>query len=66
MSATSEGGKKTAKKLLAEDPDYYRKRGREAQKAWKKNGKKPRGFAFDRDLARKSGAIGGRISRRTK
>jgi len=61
MAGTVEGGKKAAKKNLANDPDFYRKIG-------SKGGRNGRtgGFYANRDLARRAGAKGGRISRRTK
>lgn len=37
-----------------------------SQESWDENGRKPRGFAANRDRARAAGAKGGRISRRVK
>lgn len=37
-----------------------------AQKSWALNGRKPRGFAANRERARQAGAKGGRLSRRSK
>ena len=57
---------KVKAKLLAKDPDYYKKIALKSQEAWDKNGRKPRGFEYDRDLAVRAGAIGGTKSRRKK
>lgn len=66
MAGSVVGGLKAAQKNLAKDPDFYRKIALKAQESWKLNGRKPRGFAVNRDLARLAGAKGGRISRRNK
>ena len=59
MSATRAGGLKARDKNLAKDPDFYKKIGA-------LGGKKGHtgGFYADRELARRAGAIGGRISKR--
>ena len=59
MSGTKVGGKKAARKNIANDPDFYRKIG-------KKGGQNGHtgGFASNPALARVAGAKGGRISRR--
>lgn len=64
MSGTAKGGKKGAAKILARDPDFYKKIGA-------KGGKKGTtgGFAAGeagRERARVAGAKGGSISRRGK
>jgi len=64
MAGTKAGGKLAAKKNLERDPDFYAKIGA-------LGGRKGRtgGFAAGeegRARARKYGALGGRISRRTK
>ena len=62
MAGTKAGGQKAAqrnKELYG--PDFYAKIGAKGGK----NGTTG-GFAANRDLARKAGAIGGRISRRSK
>lgn len=64
MPGTIEGGQKAAAKNLAKDPDFYRKIALKAQEKWKANGRKPRGFAYDPELARVAGAKGGRASRK--
>lgn len=68
MAGTREGGKKAAAKNLANDPDFYKrigKKGAEAYNAQDKLERKPRGFAFNPELARVAGAKGGQKSRRT-
>ena len=64
MSGTKNGGKLAAEKNLARDPDFYKKIALLAQEAWKRNGRKPRGFEYDKEKAAISGAKGGRISKR--
>lgn len=61
MAGTVEGGKKTAAKNLAKDPDFYKKIGAKGGR----NGTTG-GFAANPELARIAGTIGGRISRRGK
>ena len=60
MSGTITGGKLTAQKNLAKDPDYYRKIGAIGGSV---NGTKG-GFAADHVRARIAGSMGGRYSRR--
>ena len=55
------GGKLTAQKNLAKDPDFYRKLGSRGGKA---KTTKPKGFAADKNNARTAGATGGRYSRK--
>lgn len=57
---------KVKAKLLAKDPDYYKKIALKSQEAWDRNGRKPRGFACDPERAKVAGAIGGAKSRRKK
>lgn len=66
MSGTVEGGKRAAAANLAKDPDFYKKIAYKAQEAWKKNGKKPRGFAHPTADPRAAGKAGGIKSKRTK
>lgn len=66
MAGTVEGGKKAAAKNKANNPNFYRDIALKAQESWARNGRKPRGFAADPDLARRAGAVGGRISKRRK
>jgi uncharacterized protein len=67
MAGTIEGGKATAASNKAKyGDDFYKRIGKLSQKAWAANGRKPRGFSVNPDLARTAGAKGGRRSRRTK
>ncbi len=59
MAGTKEGGKKAAARILAVDPDFYKKIG--AIGGSKGN---TGGFAANPELAKIAGAKGGRISRR--
>ena len=65
MAGTLQGGKKaaqTTKERYGED--FHQKVGKLANEAWEKNGRKPRGFAANRELARIAGRKGGLKSRR--
>lgn len=64
MAGNKEGGKKAAQKNLENNPNFYRDIAYKAQEAWERNGKVPRGFAYDVDQARISGAKGGAKSRK--
>lgn len=67
MAGSVESGKKAAATNKARyGEDFYVKAGRKTHAAWVANGKKPRGFSADKDLASRAGAKGGTISRRTK
>lgn len=57
MAGTRAGGLKTAAKLRAKDPNFYRKLG---AKSVSHTG----GFYANRELAARAGKIGGTISRR--
>ena len=59
MAGTREGGLKAAQKNLERDPDFYRIIGRKGGQ----NGHTG-GFYNNQELAKRAGAIGGRISRR--
>lgn len=61
MSGTKEGAAKARAKILARDPDYYKKIGAIGGR----NGNTG-GFASNRDLAIRAGQKGGRISNRSK
>ena len=61
MAGTKAGGKKAAAKNLARDPLFYAKIGARGGKLGHTGG-----FAANPELARKAGAIGGRVSRRKK
>lgn len=60
-----EGGKKCAAKLKAKDPDYYRKLGKLGGRYGAKDGV-TKGFALNRERARRAGRIGGSVSKRKK
>ena len=67
MAGNRIGGNKaaqTTKERYGED--FYQKVGKLANEAWEKNGRKPRGFAANPELAREAGARGGKVSRRGK
>jgi len=67
MSGTILGGKiaaKTNKERYGER--FYAEIALKAQESWVRNGRKPRGFSVNKDLASKAGAKGGKISKRTK
>ena len=61
MAGTKAGGQKAAAKNLARDPLFYAKIGARGGKLGHTGG-----FAANPELARKAGAIGGRVSRRKK
>ena len=45
---------------------FMRQNAIKSQKSWEANGKKPRGFSYDREKASAAGHKGGTISRRSK
>lgn len=59
MGGTKDGAKKRTAKLLAQDPDYFRRIGAKG----KKGGKLSPG-SFTSETARVAGSKGGRVSRR--
>lgn len=61
MAGTVAGGKKTAKKNLEKDPNFYRRIGAIGGRSSNTGG-----FAANPELARIAGTKGGRISRRGK
>ena len=64
MAGTLEGGRRTRAKLLAKDPDYYKKLGAKGGSAPTKY---PKGFAaMPREKVSAAGKKGGAISRRGK
>lgn len=65
MAGSTKGGKRAAqtnKERYGED--FYQRIGKLSVVSWEKNGRKPRGFAANPELARIAGARGGRKSRR--
>lgn len=61
MAGTRFGGLKAREKIIASDPDFYKRIGRMGGKSGNTGG-----FAANPELARIAGAKGGRISRRKK
>lgn len=62
MAGTKQGGKNAAVSNKEKyGDDFYKRIGSKGGKA-----KVAKGFALNRELASKAGAVGGRISRRTK
>ena len=67
MAGSKIGGEKAAKtNKERHGEDFYRNIALKAQKAWEENGRKPRGFAANPELARRAGMKGGKTSRRGK
>lgn len=66
MPGTKEGAAKSVAKILAKNPNHFREIAYKSQAKWVENGKAPRGFAYDPELARTAGSKGGKVSRRTK
>ena len=65
MAGNKAGGIQAAiKNKERHGQDFYQRIALLAQESWKRNGRKPRGFAADPELAREAGAKGGSISRR--
>ena len=65
MPGTKIGGKRAAQTTKERHgEDFYQRIGKLSNASWEKNGRKPRGFAANPELAKRAGAIGGRISRR--
>lgn len=67
MAGTKAGAAKAAATNKARHgEDFYQRIAKLSNAGWEKNGRKPRGFAANRELARTAGARGGKISRRSK
>ena len=67
MPGTSQGAKRAAqtnKERYGED--YYQRIGKLSNASWERNGRKPKGFAANPELAKLVGKKGGTISRRTR
>ena len=65
MAGSVTSGKKAAitnKKKYGDS--FYALRAKESQRAWEENGRKPRGFAANRERASWAGRIGGTNSKR--
>ena len=61
MAGSRIGGLKARDKNLEKDPDFYKVIGIKGGQV-----KVPKGFAVNRELARKAGALGGKVSKRGK
>ena len=61
MAGNTAGGKKSAQKIQAKDPDFFKRIGSIGGKS---PTTKPKGFAADLERARAAGAISGKISRK--
>lgn len=67
MAGSKIGGKRAAQtNKERHGEDFYQRIAKLSNAGWEKNGRKPRGFAANRELARIAGARGGKISRRSK
>ena len=67
MAGTLQGGKRAAQtNKERHGEDFYRRIGKLSNASWEKNGRKPRGFAANPELARVAGRRGGLKSRRGK
>lgn len=67
MAGNKIGGAKAALTNKAKyGEDFYKGIALKAREAWEQNGRKPRGFSVNRELARTAGAEGGRNSKRPK
>ena len=67
MAGTSLGGKRAAQTNKdRHGEDFYQRIGKLSNDSWEKNGRKPRGFAANPELAKSAGRKGGAISRRRK
>lgn len=67
MPGTKTGAKRAAQtNKERHGEDFYQRIGKLSTASWEKNGRKPRGFAANPELASLAGKKGGAISRRTK
>ena len=67
MPGTPQGGKRAAQtNKERHGEDFYQKIGKLSNASWEKNGRKPRGFAANPELARAAGRKGGLKSRKGK
>jgi len=69
MAGTLAGGQKAAQTNKENDPDFYKRIGKMGADSYIEKQKqgiaKPRGFAYNRELAKTAGAKGGSLSKRT-
>ena len=67
MAGTSLGAKRAAQtNKERHGEDFYQRIGKLSNASWEKNGRKPRGFAANPELARVAGRRGGLKSRKVK
>lgn len=67
MSGTPAGGRAAAKtNKERHGDDFYQKIGKLSNPAWERKGRKPRGFAANRELAVRAGRLGGKKSKRIR
>lgn len=67
MAGTKLGGQRAAETIKKKyGKGFYREIGKKSLASWERNGRKPKGFAANKELARRAGAIGGKVSRRKK
>ena len=67
MAGNTTGGKRAAQtNKERHGEDFYQRIGKLSNASWEKNGRKPRGFAANRELAKSAGRTGGLKSRRGK
>ena len=67
MPGNKIGGKRAAQtNKERHGEDFYQRIGKLSNASWEKNGRKPRGFAANPELARVAGRRGGLKSRRGK
>lgn len=65
MAGSKSGGKRAAQtNKERHGEDFYQRIGKLSNASWEKNGRKPRGFAANRELARSAGRQGGLKSRK--
>ena len=65
MPGTKAGGKRAAQtNKERHGKDFYQRIGKLSNASWEKNGRKPRGFAANPELARIAGRKGGLKSKR--
>ena len=65
MPGNKIGGKRAAQtNKERHGEDFYQRIGKLSNASWEKNGRKPRGFAANRELARLAGRKGGLKSRK--
>ena len=64
MAGSKSGAIKARDTNLKNNPNFYKEIGKLSNASWEKNGRMPRGFAANPELASLAGKKGGAISRR--